>query len=185
MKKPILSTVFLCFILSYFSSSALGQADNNPQVDEINLTTIIDRLDLVIKGLNKVSEDLAQHKKSSAENAKDESINSIFEQLTKLNESTESLVIQLSNQTKVNQENAEATIITTKLLKELVALQKITIEESKKKIDPIKWQYKSIFGDSRVALEEEMNVFGKEGWEFFNITSFGRGNAAFARRSVK
>ena len=50
---------------------------------------------------------------------------------------------------------------------------------------PVKWEYKSIFGDSRVALEEEMNAFGKDGWEFFNITSFGRGSAAFARRPVK
>lgn len=49
----------------------------------------------------------------------------------------------------------------------------------------MKWEYKSIFGDSRVALDEEMNAFGKDGWEFFNITSFGRGSAAFARRPVK
>ena len=48
-----------------------------------------------------------------------------------------------------------------------------------------KWEYKSIFGDSRVALEEEMNLFGGDGWEFFNIASFGRGTAAFARRPVK
>ena len=41
----------------------------------------------------------------------------------------------------------------------------------------MKWEYKSIFGDSRVALEEEMNAFGKDRWEFFNITSFGRGSA--------
>ena len=48
-----------------------------------------------------------------------------------------------------------------------------------------RWEYKSIFGDSRVALEEEMNLFGRDGWEFFNIASFGRGTAAFARRPVK
>ena len=30
-----------------------------------------------------------------------------------------------------------------------------------------------------------MNLFGKDGWEFFNIASFGRGTAAFARRPIE
>ena len=28
-------------------------------------------------------------------------------------------------------------------------------------------------------------AFGKDGWEFFNIASFGRGTAAFARRPIE
>ena len=72
-----------------------------------------------------------------------------------------------------------------KLLGQLIALQTTAAAKTKQSATKPKWEYKSIFGDSRVALEEEMNLFGKDGWEFFNITSFGRGTAAFARRAVK
>lgn len=36
-----------------------------------------------------------------------------------------------------------------------------------------KWEYKSIFGDSRVALEEEMNLFGGDGWNFSTSPPLG------------
>ena len=71
------------------------------------------------------------------------------------------------------------------LLEQLIALQSAAAKKAAQPATPVEWEYKSIFGDSRVALEEEMNAFGKEGWEFFNITSFGRGSAAFARMPVK
>ena len=73
----------------------------------------------------------------------------------------------------------------TDLLEQLVALQTAAAARARQPAARPKWEYKSIFGDSRVALEEEMNLFGKDGWEFFNIASFGRGTAAFARRPVK
>ena len=98
--------------------------------------------------------------------------------MTDLNKSTEALAKTLPGQ-------AEASEATTGLLKELVALQGAAAKKATQPANPVKWEYKSIFGDSRVALEEEMNAFGKDGWEFFNITSFGRGSAAFARRPVK
>ena len=98
--------------------------------------------------------------------------------MTYLNENTEALAKTLSGQ-------AAASEAAAGLLKELVALQGDTAKKAGQPAAPVKWKYKSIFGDSRVALEEEMNAFGKEGWEFFNITSFGRGSAAFARRPVK
>ena len=78
----------------------------------------------------------------------------------------------------------KATQDTAKLLERLVALQQAAADRAKRPALKAQWEYKSIFGDSRVALEEEMNQFGQDGWEFFNITSFGRGNAAFARRPI-
>ena len=80
---------------------------------------------------------------------------------------------------------AENNAPATDLLEQLVALQSAAAKKAAQPATPVEWEYKSIFGDSRVALEEEMNAFGKEGWEFFNITSFGRGSAAFARMPVK
>ena len=62
--------------------------------------------------------------------------------------------------------------------------QQATADRVRQPASKAQWEYKSIFGDSRVALEEEMNQFGQDGWEFFNITSFGRGSAAFARRPI-
>jgi hypothetical protein len=185
MKNPILSTIFLSFILGSFYTSAFGQTDNSINSDELNLTPVLKRLDHVVEGLTKVSEDLAKIQKTSKSNAKDQSIKSIFKQLEKLNESTKTLAVQLSKQTQSTREQAAASATTTELLKKLITQQTIAIEKNNKPKNPIKWEYKSIFGDSRVAIEEEMNTFGKTGWEFFNITSFGRGSAAFARRLIK
>ena len=185
MKNPILSSIFLGFILGSFYPSAFGQTDKSINSDGLNLTPILKRLDQVVERLTNVSEDLTKFQKISKNNAKDQSIKSIFKQLEKLNESTKELSIQISNQTNLTRKQADASTTTTELLKKLVAQQTIAIEKSNKPITPIKWEYKSIFGDSRVALEEEMNTFGKTGWEFFNITSFGRGSAAFARRPIK
>ena len=81
--------------------------------------------------------------------------------------------------------DAERTAMDLDAPEQLVALQTAAAAQAGRPAPQPKWEYKSIFGDSRVALEEEMNLFGGDGWEFFNIASFGRGTAGFARRPVK
>ena len=178
MKISTLSVVCLGLALGIISPSALGQAENSAPAAGPDLAPVLAKLDRVVAGLAKVSEDLAKLQKATGGTARDKSLKSVASQLTNLNKSTEALAKSLSGQ-------AEASEATTDLLKELVALQGAAAEKAAQPAAPVKWEYKSIFGDSRVALEEEMNAFGKDGWEFFNITSFGRGSAAFARRPVK
>lgn len=178
MKISTLSAICLGLTLGIFSPSALGQAENNAPATVPDLAPVLAKLDSVIAGLAKVSEDLAELQKATDGNARDKSLKSVASQLTYLNENIEALAKTLSGQ-------AAASEAAAGLLKELVALQGDTAKKAGQPAAPVKWKYKSIFGDSRVALEEEMNAFGKEGWEFFNITSFGRGSAAFARRPVK
>jgi len=178
MKISTVSAMCLGLILGSFPLSALGQAENNAPTTEPNLAPVLKKLDSVVAGLAKVSEDLANLQKTTDGNAKNKSLKAVASQLNDLNESTGALAKGLSGQ-------ANATDTAADLLKELVALQSAAAKKAAQSLAPVKWEYKSIFGDSRVALEEEMNAFGKEGWEFFNITSFGRGSAAFARRPVK
>lgn len=178
MKISTLSVVCLGLALGIISPAALGQAEDNSPAASRDLTPVLAKLDRVVAGLAKVSEDLAKLQKATGGTARDKSLKSVASQLTDLNKSTEALAKTLPGQ-------AEASEATTGLLKELVALQGAAAKKATQPANPVKWEYKSIFGDSRVALEEEMNAFGKDGWEFFNITSFGRGSAAFARRPVK
>ena len=178
MKISTLSVVCLGLALGIISPSALGQAEDSAPAAGPDLGSVLAKLDQVVAGLAKISEYLANLEKSTDGNARDKSLKSVASQLTDLNENTEALAKTLSGQ-------ADASEAATSLLKELVALQGAAAKKAAQSATPVKWEYKSIFGDSRVALEEEMNAFGKDGWEFFNITSFGRGSAAFARRPVK
>ena len=136
----------------------------------------------MIAGLTKLSGDLAKLQKA---NAKNQSLKTATKQLTDLNTAVGSLASQLAGQAKAAQKQADSAAEGAKLLKQLVALQTAAGAQARRPAQQPKWEYKSIFGDSRVALEEEMNLFGGDGWEFFNIASFGRGTAAFARRPVK
>lgn len=178
MKISTVSAVYLGLALGCFSSSALGQAENNAPATGPDLVKVLAKLDKVVAGLAKVSEDLATLQKTNGGSAKDKSLKSVSNQLSSLNKTTESLAAKLANQ-------AKASNAATDLLEQLVALQSAAAKKAAQPATPVEWEYKSIFGDSRVALEEEMNAFGKEGWEFFTITSFGRGSAAFARMPVK
>jgi len=185
MKISTISFVCLGLALGCFAPSALGQAENNTPAAGPDLGPVLVKLDRVVAGLAKVSEDLAKLQKTTGGSAKDKSLKSANNQLTDLNASIEALAKNLSGQAKAARQQADAAEAATGLLKELVALQSAAAKKAAQPATPVKWEYKSIFGDSRVALEEEMNAFGKDGWEFFNITSFGRGSAAFARRPVK
>ena len=180
MKRLIQTSVCLALALGCLSLPALGQAqDDAPAAAPAapDLGPVLERLDQVIAGLAKVSGDLAKLQKASSGNAKDKSLKTATRQLSDLNAAVESLASQLAAQAKA----AGA----AKLLEQLVALQTAAAAQAKRPDPQPKWEYKSIFGDSRVALEEEMNLFGEDGWEFFNVASFGRGTAAFARRPVK
>ena len=97
---------------------------------------------------------MAKLQKATGGSARDKSLKSVANQLTDLNKSTEALAKSLSGQ-------ADASEAATGLLKELVALQGAAAEKAAQPAAPVKWEYRSIFGDSRVALEEEMNAFGK------------------------
>jgi hypothetical protein len=178
MKISTVSAVCLGLALGFFSFSPLGQAENNSPAAGPDLALVLANLDKVVASLAKVSEELANLQKNNGSKAKDKSLKSVSSQLSSLNKNTESLGANLAKQ-------AKASNAATDLLEQLVGLQSAAAKKTAQPATPVKWEYKSIFGDSRVALEEEMNVFGKEGWEFFNITSFGRGSAAFARRPAK
>ena len=178
MKISTLSVVCLGLALGIISPSALDQAEGSDPAASPDLGSVLAKLDHVVAGLAKISKYLANLKKSTDGNARDKSLESVASQLTDMNENTEALAKTLSGQ-------ADASEAATGLLKELVALQGTAAKKAAQPATQVKWEYKSIFGDSRLALEEEMNAFGKVGWEFFNITSFGRGSAAFARRPVK
>ena len=178
MKISTISFVCLGLALGCFAPSALGQAENNTPAAGPDLGPVLVKLDRVVAGLAKVSEDLAKLQKTTGGSAKDKSLKSVAAQLTDLNKATGTLSKSLAEQ-------AKSAGLTAGLLEKLVELQSTAAKKAAQPAAPVKWEYKSIFGDSRVALEEEMNAFGKEGWEFFNITSFGRGSAAFARRPVK
>ncbi len=180
MKRLIQTSACLSLALGCLSLPAPGQAQNDAPAAP-DLGPVLERLDQVIAGLAKVSGDLAKLQKASSSNAKDKSLKTAKKQLTDLNTAVESLASQLADQAKAAGKQADS----AKLLKQLVALQTAATAQAKRPAPQPKWEYKSIFGDSRVALEEEMNLFGGDGWEFFNIASFGRGTAGFARRPVK
>lgn len=166
MKRLIQTSACLSLALGCLSLPAPGQAqDDAPAAPDLG--PVLERLDQVIAGLAKVSGDLAKLQKASGSNAKDKSLKTATKQLTDLNTAVESLASQLAAQAKAAGKQAAAAA------------------QARRPAPQPKWEYKSIFGDSRVALEEEMNLFGGDGWEFFNIASFGRGTAGFARRPVK
>ena len=166
MKRLIQTSACLSLALGCLSLPAPGQAQNDAPAAP-DLGPVLERLDQVIAGLAKVSGDLAKLQKASSSNAKDKSLKTATKQLTDLNTAVESLASQLAGQAKAAGKQAAAAA------------------QARRPAPLPKWEYKSIFGDSRVALEEEMNLFGGDGWEFFNIASFGRGTAGFARRPVK
>ena len=184
MKRFIQTFAGLGLALGCLSQPALGQAQDDAPSAAPDLGPVLERLDQVIAGLDKVSGDLANLEKTSSGNARDKSIKTATKQLNDLNTAVESLASQLASQAKAAGKQANSAETTAKLLGQVVALQTTAAANTKQSATKPKWEYKSIFGDSRVALEEEMNQFGKDGWEFFNITSFGRGSAAFARRLV-
>ena len=182
MKRLIQTSACISLALGCLSLPAPGQAQNDAPAAP-DLGPVLERLDQVIAGLAKVSGDLAKLQKASSSNAKDKSLKTATKQLTDLNTAVESLASQLAGQAKAAEKQADSAA--ANLLKQLVALQTAAAAQARRPAPLPKWEYKSIFGDSRVALEEEMNLFGGDGWEFFNIASFGRGTAAFARRPVK
>ena len=174
MKRLIQTSACFALALSCLSLPAPGQAQDDAPA-ALDLGPVLERLDQVIAGLAKVSGDLTKLQKASGDNAKDKSLKT----------ASESLAHQLAGQAKAAEKKADSAAEATKLLKQLVALQTAAAAQAKRPAPQPKWEYKSIFGDSRVALEEEMNLFGGDGWEFFNVASFGRGTAAFARRPIK
>ena len=176
MKRLIQTSACLSLALGCLSLPAPGQAQNDAPAAP-DLGPVLERLDQVIAGLAKVSGDLAKLEKTSNGNARDKSIKTATKQLNDLNTAVESLARAAGKQ-------AASAETTANLLKKLLAQQNAAASKLRQPASRPKWEYKSIFGDSRIALEEEMNQFGKDGWEFFNITSFGRGSAAFARRLV-
>ena len=177
MKRFIQTFAGLGLALGCLSQPALGQAQDDAPSAAPDLGPVLERLDQVIAGLDKVSGDLAKLEKTSSGNARDKSIKTATKQLNDLNTAVESLARAAGKQ-------AASAETTANLLKKLLAQQTAAASKLRQPAPRPKWEYKSIFGDSRIALEEEMNQFGKDGWEFFNITSFGRGSAAFARRLV-
>jgi len=177
MKRFIQTFAGLGLALGCLSQPALGQAQDDAPSAAPDLGPVLERLDQVIAGLDKVSGDLAKLEKTSSGNARDKSIKTATKQLNNLNTAVESLARAAGKQ-------AASAETTANLLKKLLAQQNAAASKLRQPASRPKWEYKSIFGDSRIALEEEMNQFGKDGWEFFNITSFGRGSAAFARRLV-
>jgi hypothetical protein len=188
MKRLIPSFACLGLAVGCLSLPALGQAqDDTPATAPAapDLGPVIERLDQVVAGLAKVSGSLAKLQKASGGNAKENSLKTATKQLSDLNAAVESLAGQLAAQAKTAGQQADSAAGTAKLLERLVALQQAAADRAKRPAPRAQWEYKSIFGDSRVALEEEMNQFGQDGWEFFNITSFGRGTAAFARRPIE
>ena len=179
MKRLIQTSACLALALSFLSLPALSQTqDNAADTAAPDLGPVLERLDQVIVGLAKLQ-------KASGGNAKDKSLKIATKQLSDLNAAVESLASQLADQAKAAGKQADSATAADKLLKQLVALQTAAAAQAKRPAPQPKWEYKSIFGDSRVALEEEMNLLGGDGWEFFNIASFGRGTAGFARRPVK
>ena len=184
MKRLIQTSACLSLALGCLSLPAPGQAQNDAPAAP-DLGPVLERLDQVIAGLAKVSGDLAKLQKASGTNANDKSLKSVAKQLSDLNAAVESLAGQLAAQAKADRKLADGTGAANDLLAQLIALQTTATNRARQPVSKPKWEYKSIFGDSRVALEEEMNLFGRDGWEFFNIASFGRGTAAFARRPVK
>ena len=185
MKRLIQTFACLGLAIGSLSQPALAQAQDDSLDASTDLGPVLERLDQVIAGLAKVSGNLAKLQKANTANAKNQSLKTTTSQLSDLNAAIESLTSQLASQAKAAGKQANSAETTAKLLGQLVALQTGGKDRAKQPAAKSKWEYKSIFGDSRVALEEEMNLFGKDGWEFFNITSFGRGTAAFARRAVK
>ena len=177
MKRLIQSLACLGLALGGLSQPSLGQAQEDAPAAAPVLGPVLERLDQVIAGLAKLQ-------KASGSNAKDKSLKTATKQLGDLNAAVESLADQLAAQAKAAGKQAASTGAANDLLERLLALQTAAAKARQPASKP-KWEYMSIFGDSRVALEEEMNQFGGDGWEFFNITSFGRGSAAFARRLVK
>ena len=179
MKRLIQTSACLALALSFLSLPALSQAQDNaadnavPDLGPVFLGPVLERLDQVIVGLAKLQK------------AKDKSLKIATKQLSDLNAAVESLASQLADQARAAGKQADSATAAAKLLKQLVALQTAAAAQDKRPAPQPKWEYKSIFGDSRVALEEEMNLFGGDGWEFFNVASFGRGTAAFARRPIK
>ena len=177
MKRFIQTFAGLGLALGCLSQPGLVQAQDAAPTAAPDLGPVLERLDQVIAGLDKVSGDLAKLEKTSNGNARDKSIKTATKQLNDLNTAVESLARAAGKQ-------AASAETTANLLKKLLAQQNAAASKLRQPASRPKWEYKSIFGDSRIALEEEMNQFGKDGWEFFNITSFGRGSAAFARRLV-
>jgi len=184
MKRFIQTSACLCLALDCLSQPALGQAQDDAPTIAPDLAPVLERLDRVIAGLGKVSGNLAKLEKTSSGNARDKSIKTATKQLNDLNTAVEALASQLEAQGRAAGKQTAAAETAANLLEKLVAQQSAAESKLRQPAPRPKWEYKSIFGDSRVALEEEMNQFGKDGWEFFNITSFGRGSAAFARRLI-
>ena len=185
MKQFTRTFICLGLALGTLSLPALGQAQDDAPAAAPDLGPVLERLDQVIASLAKVSGNLAKLQKTSNANAKDKSLKTATKQLSDLNAAVESLAVQLAAQAKAADSQAAIAADTAKLLEKIVALQTDAADRAKRPAAKPKWEYKSIFGDSRVALEEEMSLFGKDGWEFFNITSFGRGTAGFARRPIE
>ena len=184
MKRCIQTFAGLGLALGCLSQPALSQAQDDAPNAVPDLGPVLERLNQVIAGLDKVSGDLAKLEKTSSGNAKDKSIKTATKQLNDLNTAVGSLAKQLESQVMAAGKQAASAETAANLLQKLVTQQSAAASKLRQPAPRPKWEYKSIFGDSRIALEEEMNQIGKEGWEFFSITSFGRGSAAFARRPV-
>ena len=179
MKRLIRSFACLGLAVACPALPAHGQTQDNAADNAApDLGPVLERLDQVIVGLAKLQ-------KASGGNAKEKSLKPTTKQLSDLNAAVESLAGQLAAQAKAAEKQAATATDAAKLLEKLVALQIAAADPARQPAAKPKWEYKSIFGASRVALEEEMNLFGKDGWEFFNIASFGRGTAAFARRPIE
>lgn len=102
MKISTLSAICLGLTLGIFSPSALGQAENNAPATVPDLAPVLAKLDRVIAGLAKVSEDLAKLQKATDGNARDKSLKSVASQLTDLNKSTEALAKTLPGQAEAS-----------------------------------------------------------------------------------
>ena len=185
MKRLIQS--FACFglIAGCLPQSTLGQTQDNDLVTKYDHGPVTERLDQVINALAKLSDALAKLEIANSESAKEDVFKTTSKHMSNLNTSIEVLANQLKSQSKTQRQKAQTANKMSKLLEKLVTLQENAADRSEQPVPEVKWEYKSIFGDSRVALEEEMNQFGQDGWVFFNITTFGRGSAAFARRPVR
>ena len=181
MKCLIQTFTCLGLAIASLSQPALAQAQNDAPDTAPDLGPVLERLDQMIAGLAKVSGNLTKLQNA---NAKNPSLKTATKQLADLNTAVRSLASQLASQAKAAEKQAGSAAEGAKMLKQLVDLQTAAGAQAKRPAPQHKWEYKSIFGDSRVALEEEMNLFGGDGWEFFNIASFGRGTAAFARRPL-
>ena len=175
--------VAVCFAPSIWAQNGAKQPLDLVQTGSAqeDLGPVLERLDRFLEHINKLSRELDNISKTVSENTARRAGKEVVVELRTNGKLLAELKKAIGEQL-TQAERQTATLAS--VVKSIGGISRQLEAEAKSnaRTGPTIWEYRSIIEASRPVMEQEMNRLGAEGWEFFTITPFGRGNAAFARR---